>query len=343
MTKLNNNRNIGVDILKLLCAFLVVLIHAPITGISLYITPLARIAVPIFFMISGYYYTQTVNSEKENKHIKKIFYLFISSNLIFFVWELIVDIVKEKSLLSFTDKMTSIDTYINFIFFNESPFSFHLWYIGAILYVLLIVKLLNKFNLIKILYYITPFLLLADIIFGKYSKVFFGCEFSYIYLRNFIFVGIPNFTIGLFINQHKEQIKNFKLTKILSIAAIIVFAITSDIEKYLLVTNHLNASRDQYFSTTLLAIAVFILFTIILNFRQSKFNLILSHLGQQYSLLIYLMHPILLTIFNQLVEKIHFLNPIYQYTKPFIIFFATAFVIFIYLKIKQLIKNKKKS
>ena len=66
MNKINKNRNLGVDILKFLCAFLVVMIHAPIPGVSQYTTPIARIAVPIFFMITGYYYSNTVKSGKEN-------------------------------------------------------------------------------------------------------------------------------------------------------------------------------------------------------------------------------------------------------------------------------------
>lgn len=340
MVKIDTNRNLGVDILKFLCAFLVVMIHAPIPVISQYTTPIARIAVPIFFMITGYYYSHTVASGKENKQIKKIAILFAVSNIIFMFWELIVDFVKDKSFAAFIEKMTSPETYLNFFVFNESPFSFHLWYVGAILYVLLIVKLLNKFDKVKILYYITPFLLLADIVFGKYSKVFFGCEFSYIYLRNFIFVGLPNFAIGLFLSEHKESIKNFKFTKMLSIIAIFVFCATSVLEKYLLVSNKLNAPRDQYFSTTLLAIAVFILFTIAVEFKSGAVVNRLAHLGQRYSLLIYIVHPIILTLCNQITPKIH-LASVYKYTKPFVVFIGTVLVIFIYYLIKNAVQKKK--
>ena len=59
-----------VDILKALCAFLVVCIHAPFPGIvGDYFTALSRVAVPIFFMITGYYYAYTV---KQNKSINQI-------------------------------------------------------------------------------------------------------------------------------------------------------------------------------------------------------------------------------------------------------------------------------
>lgn len=57
MDKVLVNRRKGIDILKCLCAFLVVCIHAPFPGIiGEYFIALARIAVPTFFMISGYFF-----------------------------------------------------------------------------------------------------------------------------------------------------------------------------------------------------------------------------------------------------------------------------------------------
>ncbi len=48
-------RNNGIDILRLLCAFLVVCIHAHFPGVTgEYVKAIARIAVPIFFICSGY-------------------------------------------------------------------------------------------------------------------------------------------------------------------------------------------------------------------------------------------------------------------------------------------------
>ena len=58
--KILENRNNNLDILKTICAFLVICIHIPFPGsVGAIITPLARIAVPIFFMITGYFYNRT--------------------------------------------------------------------------------------------------------------------------------------------------------------------------------------------------------------------------------------------------------------------------------------------
>lgn len=55
-------RNLGIDILKFVCAFLVCAVHfSP----SPYLRAIARVAVPVFFLLSGYF---TENSCKQDAH-----------------------------------------------------------------------------------------------------------------------------------------------------------------------------------------------------------------------------------------------------------------------------------
>ncbi|MBO5427455.1 MAG: acyltransferase family protein [Prevotella sp.] len=49
-------RNHSIDILRLVCAFLVILLHVG-TAYYSYTEPIARSAVPLFFMLSGYFYS----------------------------------------------------------------------------------------------------------------------------------------------------------------------------------------------------------------------------------------------------------------------------------------------
>ena len=54
-------RNTGIDILRFICAFLVVCIHAPFPGIiGGCVKAVSRIAVPIFFMSTGYFLVSPV-------------------------------------------------------------------------------------------------------------------------------------------------------------------------------------------------------------------------------------------------------------------------------------------
>lgn len=64
----------NIDILKAICTFLIVYIHEPFPGKEgAYFTALARIAVPIFFMITGYFYSDVVAQHKENDKLRRYF------------------------------------------------------------------------------------------------------------------------------------------------------------------------------------------------------------------------------------------------------------------------------
>ena len=54
-----NARRQNIDILKAVCAFFVITIHCPSIFLPRYIEPVTRMAVPVFFMISGYFYTNS--------------------------------------------------------------------------------------------------------------------------------------------------------------------------------------------------------------------------------------------------------------------------------------------
>lgn len=81
-------------------------IHAPFPGkFGAYFTTLTRVAVPIFFMITGYFYGDTVARHKENRQIRKIFYLVVRANSIFFIWNIALGILKRDSIVTYVRKI----------------------------------------------------------------------------------------------------------------------------------------------------------------------------------------------------------------------------------------------
>lgn len=53
---MEEKRNNSIDNLKAICTFLIICIHVPFPGeIGAYFITLTRIAVPIFFMITGFF------------------------------------------------------------------------------------------------------------------------------------------------------------------------------------------------------------------------------------------------------------------------------------------------
>ncbi len=334
-----NNRREGLDILKCIGAFLIVCIHAPFPGaVGEYVTAIARAGVPIFLMISGFFYNNLIQKNRTIAQIKKIFLLTISANALFFLYYFSVSLIKGNSA-EYLGTAFSLKNILKFVFLNDSPFEFHLWYLGSLLYVLLIIEFIRRAIPFwkRILYIISPFLLLGDLILGKYSILIWGHELlSYVFVRNFLFVGIPYFSIGLYLSDHRDKLEEWSSCNICNIIITAVFILTTVLERYMLVAFNLNAKRDQYISTTFLAVALFVLFSNI-SWNDRKIPL-LKNIGKNYSLIIYIIHPLLIDVLQAVFSKIHILKA-YSFIAPIIIFIASIVTAIVYIKIKNAIKQ----
>lgn len=203
----------NIDSLKFLCAVLVIFLHVH-TPYQACILPLTRCAVPCFLIISGYLIF-TEDPMKLEGHLKRninrIFHILVWSTLLFaFV----------KFLFAFKNNdfsFLNLKALGDFILLNENPFGFHLWYIGAYLYALIIVYFSVKSNKLKYIWWSVPILLLLDLCIGKYSLILWHKEFPYIWVRNFLCVGLPYFSIGMLLKQWKEQILGVKRLHILAL------------------------------------------------------------------------------------------------------------------------------
>lgn len=281
-------RNYSLDTLKFICAIFVIFIHTPQPEIwCSYITPLVSCAVPIFFMISGYF----TYGKKNMKHIiyKRIINLLTIFGIVLLFYFSLSLIANGRDSL---EHLSILFSY-NFILLNSVPCSMHLWYIVAYIYVLLIILLVNRFNLYKWLFIITPILLLTALTIGKYSEIILGHCFPENYTRNFLFTGLPFFTLGMIIKKAK-QLPNIYVAGILCI----VFYILGIIE-VLSVKNW----GDLYASTIFLSLSIFILF---INIKQGKDNTF-SRIGREDSLYIYLLHFIIAAGITQLCKTFSYL------------------------------------
>ena len=333
-------RSKNIDILKTICSFLIVCIHIPFPGTAgQYFIALSRIAVPIFFMITGYFYSDIVRRGEEVRQIRKILFLVIQANLLYLIWRCFYAVMSQNIVL-FTSTFSAKNLF-KFLFLNESPLSGHLWYLGAILYVLIIIYIVNKLKLEKYLYRLIPVLLLGDLLLGKYSLVLWDREFPYILVRNFLFVGIPYFCIGRLIREGLGQ----KISRNVLSGLIVLFSLTSLLERFILVSIRMNATRDHYISTTLLAISVF-LFTLKLtkgyeeNYTACKLSSgdyatnLMSVIGRRHSTWLYILHPIFITCIGA-VANIIGVYEIYRVVAPIVVYIATLVFLAIVHRIKQ--------
>ena len=329
---MEEKRNNSIDNLKAICTFLIVCIHVPFPGeIGAYFITLTRIAGPIFFMITGFFYLDVIFYHKEVKQIKKILKLLIEANVFFLIWNILCKVLGGKNIIHYLQSTITLKNIIKFVVFNESPLGIHLWYLGAVFYVLLIVFFLDKLKRRKILYSLIPFLLIIDLVFGKYSLIIFHHEFPYILVRNFLCVGIPYFCIGNIIRERKYAEKCNK--RILQIM-IIVFAISSFLERFILVKAGANATRDHYISTTFLAISFFVY-----ALKSNWNNEILALIGRRYSTWLYIMHPIFITLLSMVAGKFG-VKSIYRCVAPIVVYCVTLVFLIVLQKVKIVTKSK---
>lgn len=238
----------------------------------------------------------------------------------------------------FISNSFSVKSILQFVLFNESPFGAHLWYLGAILYVLIIIFLFEKKWHRQKLYPLIPVLLLFDLALGKYSLLLFGQSVPYFLIRNFLFVGLPYFLIGDMLNT-----RNIKIKPKNSLLLSIVFIITTLTERFLLGYFNVNAVRDHYISTTLLAISVFLS---AVHFDKKRNNIIydgLCYTGANLSSGIYILHPVFITIMAKAVgfmSKYINISIAYSYIAPFAIMVVTTIAVWVYHLVTNKIKAK---
>lgn len=320
----------GFDILKFICAFLIVCMHFPFPSVAgQIINTLTRIAVPIFFMITGYFYTSVIRRKRQKHQLIKILKLTAAANLLYFAVYFFGHLVK-GSLGSWLGKVFSLKSIFNLLVFNESPFGIHLWYLNALIYVLLIALLFSRLHKLKLLCYAAPFLIIAELILGRYSAFIFGSPLSTIYTRNFLFLGIPCFAVGMIL----KKVQLFKTPAIPAVLSAVFFA-TSLAEKFLPTMMGVETKRENYLSTTLMAISVFILFELIYeNRKTSAIESRMAVIGLKYSAWIYILHVLVGKGMAFAVKKTG-LYPVYHWVECICVFAVTTAVVILFTMLRR--------
>ncbi len=119
----------------------------------------------------------------------------------------------------------------------------------------------------------------------------FRRKFDYFLVRNWLFVGMFFFSIGMLMNEKKLRIGWWGIP---------VFTLTTMLERFLLVRNVINAARDQYISTIFLPISVL---SFALEYKGSINNW-LAQIGNRLSAWIYIIHPFFVTCLTFITSKI---------------------------------------
>lgn len=316
----------GLDFLKLFAAFLVINVHMPLQGVGgeLWLG-LCRCATPIFFVISGFFYTYIQNNSKETIQIRKVIKLIILSSLLYYVARIIM---WKMYKIEYDFDLFSLDNLKWFLLYNRSPFEFHLWYLSAFLYVLVIFNIMWKYKAESMLIGISPLLLAFGLSIGNYARIVWHREIYHTFSRGFLLEGIPFFAMGLFL----YRLNCVKKPRNLFLALGILFGSALTIaEVFALKRNGVEADGDIYIGTIFMA-AFMVLFFANNSLDGVVFKR-LSLMGKKYSLSIYIIHILIIYIWNNITKTIG--SKILCYIGPIIVFTCSLVLAIIYDKLKK--------
>lgn len=265
-------RNLSIDVLKIVLAFFVVFLHMNFLKEShptlsyILVNGLFRIGVPVFLVITGFYFYHIDNAKKLKKWLFRTF-------LLYAIWMVIyISYWKDNDQIWLT------------IIFGYH----HLWYlIGTFFSGTLLYFLRNQSSVKLIITAVSLFLLGYVVqVFGN-AHYFEGEQDSvlntYLYYRNFLFVCFPFLTIGFLINRLNFNLEKYKYANVLVIFSIILVVA----EAYFNHKNISNESTDILFS---LIFASPILFLYCQKMYVKTSSKILANL----STAIYVVHPLIM-------------------------------------------------
>ncbi len=199
----NNN---AVDVMKFICAILVVIIHAPPlqsyndTANFILVEIIARIAVPYFFICAGYFFFRKINMQdgKIGKSINNYKYLkkYIINLLKIYAFWTIFFLLWWVPLWYKGDYLTyeNIKGYVISIFLTGSYY--HLWYIVALVYGMLFTFLIIRYAQLKVVIAIAVIFYFIGTFVYSYSWILNDS----ILIRTFIklFETLGSVSVGLF-------------------------------------------------------------------------------------------------------------------------------------------------
>lgn len=316
-TQKMNSRNISLDILKLILAVFVILLHCKVFSeyneviYYLSVHGLFRIAVPTFFLINGYFFKNVIKTGQIKKWAIRVLILYV-------VWM----IIYAPFWLSSNINSSIINLLIGYN---------HLWYIKAMLLcgiLLFFIKKMSRKNMLiltSILFSIGVFLqYLVNYHLFEFAFLDKLKEITFIY-RNFLFLGLPFFIIGYLISitDLPKRITSKQINYLMFLGAAALF-IESYINYY-----YTKEGIDNLFSLILISPLIFI-YT--LN-SKLKYSINSKNIAL-ISTAMYLVHPLAVKLLN----SIHKFDPSFLSLLTIILSFTISlFLLKINSKLKFLL------
>ena len=319
-----NERNGSLDAIKAIACFLIVFLHCSLdTNLypaSEYVCAFARVAVPLFIMITGYYFLSIV----EKGRMKKFMFKIVRITLVGSCFYLLVALY-----LFDVQTIFNFENLKNWLLFNSVPVTgFHLWYLYALIYILLVVYYgMSFFSSGK-----NAFALAIFLLFCNYLLSF--CEDA-LYVRNFLMLGLPYFLLGFCVKKYEQRIMESSFWKGKHYLIFLFMLLLQVAEFYFYKKMGVSLPREHFLMTTPLSCYLFVV-----AIKYPKLNKcgFLAYIGDKLSTNIYIYHVFIILLSDRIVMRLLRTNVISafprNYLYPVLMMVITTTVVFCFKKIK---------
>ena len=193
------SRNVYLDLFKVFLSFLVICIH--FVGEAYDHHPLYRLAVPMFFMMSGYflyYPDRTTWQKRALSFIKRNVHYMLIGFGIYIVYDFIMCYVDGKGVGYYFTTLFYDDIFLQFFILNRpiTYSGYQLWFLIALFVVSLIHYLVVRFEKEKWYRVVIPVCIAIYLFFSGYMRLFQYTDMPIRYTRNALFFGLPLFALG---------------------------------------------------------------------------------------------------------------------------------------------------
>ena len=232
----------AIDISKLFCAFLVTMIHANATGNTFsyfFVGAFSQQAVPFFFIVSGFFFSNKLIACKNANEAKRITLTYVKKNfMLYMVWQLVWAWYTLKDYLTIYSGESLAKIFLILLRRLFLAGNGVYWYVLVSAEAAVIIYVLHRFKLKKFMYCLTVLGIVLSIIYNCFGQTDFlpfqliykSFYFLFSWSNNVIMMGLPYMAIGYAFASGDLKIKSgtsavlFVLSNILNLVLYIVLA-----------------------------------------------------------------------------------------------------------------------
>lgn len=346
---MNKKRNYYLDFWKGIACFGVVFCHTYYAfywgdrDVGNMLKAFFRFAMPLFYMISGYYCfyaDDAVTAKKLPNKIKHIFCINVVASVVWLFLQLVVGLFGDThgGLSGMRDMLGTIFTpkkLIIWLLFNEDPFVKILWFLSALLYMYFAMILINRFHLYNASYVVAVIFVVIHYFLGNICKAL-GVEINSIYYRNFLLMAFPFFMFGHYIHRNENKLLHkFPLKKCIIMP--VLGELLTIPEWYILDKTEISIGA---------VLTAFALFILSLHVPERKAKSIVTYIGTELSLFIYIIHMAVKLVMDKVAEKLFYqfsqIDLAYNVLKPFLCFGVSAVAGILFYQVMNYLKGMRR-